>query len=263
MPACCAAAVSPAFGFPRIRRKALFPGLTGRRHPLGSPADAVEGRYVGGLHPPQAAPPYVPHLDGSCPLPPAARRWDLSAARPRAATVQEGDIAVRALLELGRGTVQTCEILVLQYSPGLYEYTGKIIDEFGVTDLKIYLNEILIWNLPKEYCVKNRFRRTVAAVDVPRGKVRSRQKLEAIKNRLTGVLGTDGGDEMHQQKLQAVAVSGKIGTTPQGTGELRFGEKLDKPDVGSIYGGGSARGARFEPNPPRIWIGIDLQEEHV
>nr|XP_020159931.1 uncharacterized protein LOC109745206 isoform X1 [Aegilops tauschii subsp. strangulata] len=104
MPACCAAAVSPAFGFPRIRRKALFPGLTGRRHPLGSPADAVEGRYVGGLHPPQAAPPYVPHLDGSCPLPPAARRWDLSAARPRAATVQEGDIAVRALLELGRGT---------------------------------------------------------------------------------------------------------------------------------------------------------------
>ncbi|XP_073352559.1 uncharacterized protein [Aegilops tauschii subsp. strangulata] len=106
MPACCAAAVSPAFGFPRIRRKALFPGLTGRRHPLGSPADAVEGRYVGGLHPPQAAPPYVPHLDGSCPLPPAARRWDLSAARPRAATVQEGDIAVRALLELGRGTVK-------------------------------------------------------------------------------------------------------------------------------------------------------------
>ncbi|XP_037467462.1 uncharacterized protein LOC119339552 [Triticum dicoccoides] len=29
---------------------------------------------------------------------------DLPAARPRAATVQEGDIAVRALLELGRGT---------------------------------------------------------------------------------------------------------------------------------------------------------------
>ena len=31
-----------------------------------------------------------------------------------------------------------------QYSPGHYEYTGKRIDEFGVMDLKIYLNENLI-----------------------------------------------------------------------------------------------------------------------
>ena len=46
-------------------------------------------------------------------------------------------------------TVKKCETLVLQYSPGLYEYTRKRIDEFGVTDLKINLNENLIWNLQR------------------------------------------------------------------------------------------------------------------
>ena len=46
--------------------------------------------------------------------------------------------------------VQKCEILVLQYSPGLYEYTGKRIDEFGVPDVKINLNENLIWNLQRK-----------------------------------------------------------------------------------------------------------------
>ena len=48
--------------------------------------------------------------------------------------------------------MQTCEILVLQYSPGHYEYTGKRIDEFGVTGLKLYLNENMICNLPKQLC---------------------------------------------------------------------------------------------------------------
>ena len=40
--------------------------------------------------------------------------------------------------------LQTCEILDLQYSPGHYKYTGQRIDEFGVMDLKIYLNENMI-----------------------------------------------------------------------------------------------------------------------
>ena len=41
------------------------------------------------------------------------------------------------------------ETYVLQDSPGHHQYIGKRIDEFGYTDLKIYLNEHLIWNLPK------------------------------------------------------------------------------------------------------------------
>ncbi|XP_048531655.1 uncharacterized protein LOC125510495 isoform X4 [Triticum urartu] len=100
MPACCAAAVSPAFS-----------GSAARRRSLGSPADAVDGRYVGALRLPQAAPPDALHLDGSCPLPPASRRWGSAGPAPPPPRKElflrlsgAWESAVQALLELGRGT---------------------------------------------------------------------------------------------------------------------------------------------------------------
>ncbi|XP_048531653.1 uncharacterized protein LOC125510495 isoform X2 [Triticum urartu] len=102
MPACCAAAVSPAFS-----------GSAARRRSLGSPADAVDGRYVGALRLPQAAPPDALHLDGSCPLPPASRRWGSAGPAPPPPRKElflrlsgAWESAVQALLELGRGTDQ-------------------------------------------------------------------------------------------------------------------------------------------------------------
>ena len=65
--------------------------------------------------------------------------------------------------------------------------------------------------------------------------MRSRQKIDATKNSLTEVLGTDGGDETHQQKIQEVAELRQDRDDALGHGNRRFWRKSEEEGALGIY----------------------------
>jgi hypothetical protein len=93
------------------------------------------------------------------------------------------------------------------------------------------------------------------------------KELEQIMSKRTEDKGGAGNLQRQQNRRRQELLDGELQRDRGGAlghGRSRFLQKSDESDGGEyLYGGGSARGARSEPNPPRIWIGIGLQEEHV